>query len=159
MAKTPGKPAMISTGPVAENRRARYDYEILDTLEAGIMLTGTEVKSLRQGKANIGDAYATDKGGEIWLFNVNIPEYNSGGYTRHEEKRARKLLLKKREISKLLGAVQRDGMTLVPLSIYFNPRGIAKVELGLARGKKKYDKRETEKKRDWSKQKQRLLKG
>jgi SsrA-binding protein len=143
----------------AQNRKARHNYFIDEVFEAGIMLAGTEVKSLRQGKANIGDAYATDKGGEIWLFNVNIPEYNSGGYTRHEEKRARKLLLKKREISKLLGAVQRDGMTLVPLSIYFNPRGIAKVELGLARGKKKYDKRETEKKRDWSKQKQRLLKG
>jgi SsrA-binding protein len=143
----------------AQNRKARHNYFIDEVLEAGIMLAGTEVKSLRQGKANIGDAYATDKGGEIWLFNMNIPEYNSSGYTRHEEKRARKLLLKKREISKLLGAVQRDGITLVPLSIYFNPRGIAKVELGLARGKKKYDKRDTEKKRDWNKQKQRLLKG
>ena len=142
----------------AQNRKARHNYFIDEVLEAGIMLAGTEVKSLRQGKANIGDAYATDKGGEIWLYNMNIPEYDSGGYTRHEEKRARKLLLKKREISKLLGAVQRDGMTLVPLSIYFNPRGIAKVELGLARGKKKYDKRDTIKQRDWNKQKQRLLK-
>jgi SsrA-binding protein len=141
----------------AQNRKARHNYFIDEVFEAGIMLAGTEVKSLRQGKANIGDAYATDKGGEIWLFNVNIPEYNSGGYTRHEEKRARKLLLKKREISKLLGAVQRDGMTLVPLSIYFNPRGIAKVELGLARGKKKYDKRETEKKRDWDRERARVL--
>ena len=142
---------------VAQNRKARHNYFIDEVLEAGIMLAGTEVKSLRQGKATIGDAYASDKAGEIWLFNVNIPEYDSGGYTRHEEKRARKLLLKKREIAKLLGAVQREGITLVPLSIYFNPRGIAKVELGLARGKKKYDKRETLKQRDWQKQKQRLL--
>ena len=142
---------------VAQNRKARHNYFIDEVLEAGIMLAGTEVKSLRQGKGNIGDAYASDKGGEIWLYNVNIPEYDSGGYTRHEEKRARKLLLQKREIAKLLGAVQREGITLVPLSIYFNPRGIAKVELGLARGKKKYDKRETLKQRDWQKQKQRLL--
>ena len=141
----------------AQNRKARHNYFIDEVLEAGIMLAGTEVKSLRQGKGNIGDAYASDKGGEIWLYNVNIPEYASGGYMRHEEKRARKLLLKKREIAKLLGAVQRDGMTLVPLSIYFNPRGIAKVELGLARGKKNYDKRDTLKKRDWNKQKARLL--
>jgi SsrA-binding protein len=142
---------------VAQNRKARHNYFIDEVLEAGIMLAGTEVKSLRQGKGNIGDAYASDKGGEIWLYNVNIPEYDSGGYTRHEEKRARKLLLQKREIAKLLGAVQREGITLVPLSIYFNPRGIANVELGLARGKKKYDKRETLKQRDWQKQKQRLL--
>ncbi|HEY7607712.1 MAG TPA: SsrA-binding protein SmpB [Alphaproteobacteria bacterium] len=142
---------------VAQNRKARHNYFIDEVLEAGIMLAGTEVKSLRQGKANIGDAYASDKGGEIWLYNMNIPEYDSGGYTHHEEKRARKLLLKKREIAKLLGAVQREGVTLVPLSIYFNPRGIAKVELGLARGKKQYDKRETEKKREWNKQQQRLL--
>lgn len=142
----------------AQNRKARHNYFIEDVIEAGIMLAGTEVKSLRQGKANIGDAYATDRDGEIWLYNMNIPEYDSGGYSRHEEKRARKLLLKKREIDKLLGAVQRDGITLVPLSVYFNPRGIAKVELGLARGKKKYDKRETEKKKDWSREKQRLMK-
>ncbi len=142
---------------VAQNRKARHNYFIDEVLEAGIMLAGTEVKSLRQGKATIVDAYASDKGGEIWLFNMNIPEYDSGGYSRHEEKRARKLLLKKREISKLLGAVQRDGITLVPLSIYFNPRGIAKVELGLARGKKHYDKRDTVKKREWNKQQARLL--
>ena len=142
---------------VAQNRKARHDYFIDEVFEAGVMLAGTEVKSLRQGKANIGDAYAADKNGELWLYNVNIPEYDSGGYVRHEPKRARKLLLKKREIAKLAGAVQREGMTLVPLSIYFNPRGIAKVELGLARGKKQYDKRETAKKRDWDKQKRRLL--
>jgi SsrA-binding protein len=141
----------------AQNRKARHNYFIDEVLEAGIMLAGTEVKSLRQGKATIGDAYAADKGGELWLYNMNIPEYDSGGYSRHEEKRARKLLLKKREIDKLLGAVQRDGITLVPLSIYFNPRGIAKVELGLARGKKNYDKRETVKKREWNKQQARLL--
>jgi len=142
---------------VAQNRKARHNYFIDEVLEAGIMLAGTEVKSLRQGKATIVDAYASDKGGEIWLYNVNIPEYDSAGYTRHEEKRARKLLLKKREIDKLVGAVQREGITLVPLSIYFNPRGIAKVELGLARGKKTYDKRETVKKREWNKQQARLL--
>jgi SsrA-binding protein len=142
---------------VAQNRKARHNYFIDEVLEAGIMLAGTEVKSLRQGKATIVDAYASDKGGEIWLYNVNIPKYDSGGYTRHEEKRARKLLLKKREIDKLVGAVQREGITLVPLSIYFNPRGIAKVELGLARGKKTYDKRETVKKREWNKQQARLL--
>ena len=143
---------------VAQNRKARHNYFIDEVLEAGIMLAGTEVKTLRQGKGNIGDAYASDKAGEIWLHNVNIPEYDSGGYMRHEPKRARKLLLKKREIEKLIGAVQRDGVTLVPLAIYFNTRGIAKVELGLARGKKKYDKRETIKQRDWDKAKRRLLK-
>ena len=142
---------------VCVNRQARHNYFIDEVLEAGIMLAGTEVKSLRQGKGNIGDAYASDKGGEIWLYNVNIPEYDSGGYTRHEEKRARKLLLKKREIAKLLGAVQREGITLVPLSIYFNPRGIAKVELGIAKGKRKFDKRETIKQRDWERQKARLM--
>ncbi len=142
----------------AQNRKARHNYFIDDVMEAGIMLAGTEVKTLRQGKANIGDAYATDKDGEIWIYNLNIPEYDSGGYMKHEPKRARKLLLKKREIEKLIGGIQRDGVTLVPLSVYFNPRGIAKVELGLARGKKKYDKRATEKKKDWSREKQRLLK-
>jgi SsrA-binding protein len=142
---------------VAQNRKARHNYFIDEVYEAGIMLAGTEVKTLRQGKGNIGDAYATDHQGEIWLYNVNIPEYDSAGYTRHEEKRPRKLLLKKREIEKLIGAVQREGVTLVPLAIYFNPRGIAKVELGLARGKKQYDKRETVKQRDWNKAKQRLL--
>lgn len=142
----------------AQNRKARHNYFIDDVIEAGIVLAGTEVKSLRQGKGNLGDAYATDHDGAIYLYNVNIPEYDSGGYIKHEPKRPRKLLLKKREIEKLIGAVQRDGVTLVPLSIYFNPRGIAKVELGLARGKKKYDKRDTIKQRDWNKQKQRLLK-
>ncbi len=142
----------------AQNRKARHNYFIEDTIEAGLMLTGTEVKSLRQGKGNIIEAYASEKGGELWLWNATIPEYNSRGYTRHEEKRARKLLLKRREIEKLAGAIQRDGATLVPLSIYFNDRGIAKVQLGLARGKKQYDKRETIKQRDWGKQKQRLLK-
>jgi SsrA-binding protein len=141
----------------AQNRKARHNYFIDAVYEAGLMLKGTEVKSLRQGKASLGDAYASDKDGEIWLYNLNIPEYESGGYMRHEPKRARKLLLKKREIEKLTGAVQREGVTLVPLSIYFNPRGIAKVELGLARGKKQYDKRETERKREWGKQQQRLL--
>lgn len=142
---------------VAQNRKARYDYFIQDTLEAGLMLTGTEVKSLRAGKANLSDAYAEERDGALWLVNAHIAEYDSGGYMRHGEKRARKLLLKKREIGKLAGAAQRDGITLVPLSIYFNDRGIAKVQLGLARGKKHADKRATEAKRDWERQKARII--
>ena len=115
------------------------------------------MKSLRQGKGNLGDAYATDQNGELWLYNFNIPEYDSGGYSKHEPKRARKLLLKKREIEKLIGGIQRDGVTLVSLSVYFNPRGILKVELGLARGKRKIDKRAALKQRDWKRDKARLM--
>ncbi len=143
--------------PVAQNRKARHDYFIEDKFEAGIMLAGTEVKTLRAGKGVIIDAYAAEHQGAIWLFNANIPEYESRGYAHHEAKRPRTLLLHRREMDKLMGAVQREGITLIPLSIYFNPRGIAKVELGLARGKKQYDKRDTEKRRDWDRQKARLL--
>jgi SsrA-binding protein len=128
---------------VAENRRARYDYHIEDSYEAGIALTGTEVKSLRFGEGSIGESYAEVNDGEVWLVNANIPEFSHGNRFNHEPKRPRKLLLHEREIKKLHGAVAREGMTLVPLSIYFNGRGRAKVELALAKGKKAHDKRET----------------
>lgn len=141
----------------AENRKARFNYEIGETFEAGIMLSGTEVKSLRGGKATIAESYAGEKNGEIFLVNAYIPEYLQANQFNHETRRPRKLLLHKREVNKLLGAVQRDGMTIVPLKIYFNDRGRAKVELALARGKKLHDKRETEKARDWSREKGRLL--
>ncbi len=142
---------------VAENRKARFNYDIEDKIEAGIQLTGSEVKSLRSGKANIAEAYASDEGGEIYLINAHIAEYAQARRDGHAPTRPRKLLLHKREIEKLLGAIQRQGMTLVPLKLYFNARGIAKVELGLARGKKIHDKRDTEKKRDWERQKGRLM--
>ena len=142
---------------VAENRKARFNYEIIDTFEAGLVLTGTEVKSLREGKANIAESYATEEGGEIWLINSYLPEYLQANRFNHETRRRRKLLLNKKEVRRLIGAVQREGMTLVPLRIYFNDRGRAKLELALARGKKLHDKRETEKKRDWERQKARLL--
>jgi SsrA-binding protein len=141
----------------AQNRRARHDYFILSTLEAGLMLSGTEVKSLRQGSASIAEAYAGEQNGELFLINAYVPEYKSANQFNHEPKRPRKLLVRRRELDKLLGAVRRDGVTLVPLSIYFNERGIAKVQLGLAKGKKKGDKRETEKKKDWQREKGRLM--
>jgi len=142
---------------VAQNRRARHDYFIEDTLEAGLVLTGTEVKSLRAGRASINEAYAAEEGGELYLLNAHIPEYAAASRFNHPPKRPRKLLLHKREATRLQGQVQREGYTLVPLSLYFNSRGIAKVELGLAHGKRKIDKRETEKKRDWQRQKARLM--
>ncbi len=142
---------------VAENRKARYNYEILETFEAGIALQGSEVKSLREGKANIAESYASAEKGEIYLINSSIQEYRQANRFNHDERRPRKLLLHKREIARLIGATEREGMTLVPLKLYFNDRGIAKVQLALARGKKTHDKRETEKKRDWERQKARLL--
>ncbi|NBU85229.1 MAG: SsrA-binding protein SmpB [Sphingomonadaceae bacterium] len=142
---------------VAENRRARYEYFIDDTVEAGIALTGTEVKSLRFGQGSIVESYAEVQDGQVWLVNANIPEFSHGNRFNHEPKRPRKLLLHEREINKLYGAVARDGMTLVPLSIYFNGRGRAKVELALAKGKKAHDKRETIKERDWKREAGRLL--
>ena len=142
---------------VAENRKARFNYQIEDTFEAGIVLTGSEVKSLRTGKATIAESYADAKGGEIWLFNAYIPEYQAASQFNHETRRPRKLLLHKRQRDRLIGEVQREGITLVPLSLYFNERGIAKVELGIAKGKRKYDKRETVKQRDWERQKARLM--
>jgi SsrA-binding protein len=143
---------------VAENRKARFNYEIGETFEAGIALTGSEVKSLRAGKATIAESYADAKGGELWLVNSNIPEYRQAGpFNNHAPKRLRKLLLHEREINKLAGAVEREGMTVVPLKLYFNERGRAKVEIALARGKKLHDKRETDKKRSWERERGRLL--
>lgn len=143
---------------VAQNRRARFDYFIEDTVEAGIMLLGTEVKSLRSGKASIVESYAGDQNGELFLVNAYIPEYGQAGqYFQHETKRPRKLLVRKRELARMLTAIQREGMTLIPMSIYFNDRGKAKVELGIAKGKKKGDKREAEKARDWQRDKARLM--
>jgi SsrA-binding protein len=142
---------------VADNRKARFHYEIVETYEAGIALTGTEVKSLRQGKATIGEAYAGPSGEELFLFNAYIPEYLQANRFNHETRRPRRLLLHKRQIDKLIGATQREGFTVVPLKIYFNDRGRAKVELGLGRGKKLHDKRETEKKRDWNRERARLM--
>ncbi len=142
---------------VAENRRARYNYAIEDDLEAGIVLEGSEVKSLRAGKANIAESYATVEGGELWLINSYIPPYAQAKTFGHEERRRRKLLVNKRELARLWASIGREGMTLVPLKLYFNEKGRAKLQLGIARGKKTVDKRETEKKRDWQRQKARLL--
>ena len=142
---------------VADNRKARFNYEILETLEAGIALTGTEVKSLRGGKATIGESYAGPSGSEIFLFNAYIPEYLQANRFNHETRRPRRLLLHKRQISKLLGATQREGFSVIPLKVYFNEKGRAKVELGLGRGKKLHDKRETEKKRTWDRERSRLM--
>ena len=143
---------------VAANRRARFDYEIGEVFEAGIMLTGPEVKSLRTGKATVAESYAAlDRNGEMILYNANIPEYLQANRFNHEPRRPRRLLLHKRQINKLIGATQRDGFTLIPLKIYFNERGRAKIELGLGRGKKLHDKRETEKQRTWNREKSRLM--
>jgi SsrA-binding protein len=147
-----------NTKTVAENRKARFSYEVLDTYEAGLALTGTEVKSLREGKANIQESYASVEGGEIWLINSYLPEYLQGNRFNHEPRRRRKLLLNKREMARLAQGVEREGMTMVPLKIYFNERGRAKLLLAIARGKKLHDKRETEKARDWGREKARLLK-
>jgi SsrA-binding protein len=142
---------------VAQNRRARFDYAIEDTFEAGIVLLGTEVKSLRRGQASIGEAYASDQGGELYLLNAHIAPYDSGKTFGHEPRRPRKLLLHRREIGKMIGAIRREGMTLVPLSIYFDARGRAKVSLALAKGRRKADQRQAVKDRDWQRQKSRLL--
>ncbi|NOX84318.1 MAG: SsrA-binding protein SmpB [Alphaproteobacteria bacterium] len=142
---------------IAVNRRARFDYLINDVLEVGIVLTGTEVKAMREGKVNIAESYASPENGEIWLINANIPEYSAGNRQNHEPKRPRKLLLHKREMVRLVQAVERKGFTLVPLRLYFNARGMAKLEIGIGQGKKQHDKRETSKDRDWARSKQRLL--
>lgn len=143
---------------IAENRRARFDYFIESDLEAGIMLTGSEVKSLRTGQSNIAESYASVEGGELWLINGYIATYKQAGIFGHEERRRRKLLVSKKELSRLWQATGREGMTLVPLAMYFNDRGRVKLKIGVAKGKKAADKRETEAKRDWGRQKQRLLK-
>ena len=142
---------------VADNRRARFEYHVGETYEAGIVLAGSEVKSLRAGKANIAESYAGPQGDELFLFNADIPEYAKAHQFNHERRRPRKLLLSRRQINKLLGAIQREGMTIVPLKLYFNDRGRAKLELALAKGKKLHDKRETEKQRDWQRDKARLM--
>jgi SsrA-binding protein len=143
---------------VADNRKARFNYEIGETFEAGIVLTGSEVKSLRSGKATIAESYADPKNGELWLINANIPEYlQAGPFNNHAPKRPRRLLLHHREIDRLSNAVDREGMTIVPLKLYFNEKGRAKIELALARGKKLHDKRETERKRSWEREKGRLM--
>ena len=142
---------------VAENRKARCNYEIQDVVEAGLMLRGTEVKSLRNGEANIAESYASFEDGEMWLINSHIPEYLEANRFNHDPRRRRKLLLNKREIARMVNATDREGMTIVPLRLYFNDRGRAKLELAVARGKKLHDKRETEKKRDWNREKARLL--
>ena len=141
----------------AVNRRARFNYEIGQIFEAGIALTGTEVKSLREGKSNIADSFAGERNGELWLYNAHIPEYLQANRFNHEPKRPRKLLLHRKQINKLMGAVDREGMTLIPLKLYFNERGRAKLLLAIAKGKKLHDKRESEKKRDWSREKGRLM--
>lgn len=146
------------TGAIAVNRRARFDYEIEDTFEAGLMLMGSEVKALREGRANIAESYVSPEKGEVWLVNADIPIYGPANRFNHAPRRLRKLLLKKREIDKLEGAVTREGRTVIPLRLYFNARGIAKLQIGLARGKKTVDKRQTIKDRDWKKQKARLMK-
>ncbi|MEZ5815137.1 MAG: SsrA-binding protein SmpB [Alphaproteobacteria bacterium] len=153
------KSGLISANAtVADNKRARFDYALEDQFEAGVMLVGTEVKSLRMGQANIKEAYVGPKDGELWLFNANIPEYQQASQAlQHEPKRPRKLLLHKREVSKLLGAAQRDGYSILPLRLFFNGRGLAKLEIALGKGKKAHDKREVKKKRDWDKQKGRIM--
>lgn len=149
--------ALIAGSIAAQNRKARYDYFVTETIDAGIMLVGTEVKSLRQGKANITESYAGQQDGELYLFNAYIPEYQSKTFFTHETRRPRKLLVHRRELRKLLAAIGREGMTLIPLSIFFNERGLAKVQLGLAKGKKKQDRRAAEKERDWQREKSRVL--
>ena len=151
------KDKSVSQRAIAENRRARFDYEIIDTFEAGIVLQGSEVKSLRTGKASIADSYASHEGGELYLINGYIPEYTQAGRFNHDTRRPRKLLMHAREIKRLIGSIQRDGLTLVPLKMYFNERGIAKLQLALGRGKKLHDKRQTQKDRDWGRQKARLM--
>ena len=144
---------------IAENRRARFDYFVEDVVEAGIMLTGTEVKSLRNGRANIAESYAAVEGSEIVLINADIPPYSGGKRFNHEPRRHRKLLLHRKQIGKLIGAVQREGRTIIPLKLYWNEKGLAKLEIGLAKGKKLHDKRETSAERDWQRDKARLMKG
>ena len=141
----------------AQNRKARHNYTIEDSVEAGIVLTGSEIKSLREGRANIAESFANEKDGELFLVNAHIPEYKQAGQFNHEPKRPRKLLLHRRQISRFIGAIQREGMTLVPLKLYINSKGKAKLALALGKGKHQYDKRQSEKKKDWERQKARLM--
>lgn len=155
--KTTTEKQESASGTVALNRKARYEYTIEEEFEAGIVLTGTEVKSLRRGKANIADAYAAPKDGELWIINLDIAVYAHGNRFNHEARRPRKLLLHRKQINKLLGRLKVKGVTLVPLSLFFNSRGIAKIKLGLATGKKLYEKRDTIKQRDWQRDKARIM--
>jgi len=141
----------------ARNRKARHDYFIEDNIEAGIMLQGTEIKSIRNGRSSIEESYASEENGELFLVNAYIPEYQAGGLSQHETRRPRKLLLHKKELSKMINAVNRQGATIIPLSLYFNKRGMLKVDLGIAKGKRQYDKRQTEKKRDWKRDQARIM--
>lgn len=150
------KPA-LDREVVAQNRKARFDYFIEETFEAGLQLTGTEVKSLRGGRSTIAESYVTEDGGEAWLVNANIPLYASGNRYNHEPKRARKLLLHRAQINRLIGAIQREGRTVVPLQVYFNKQGRAKIEIALAKGKQAHDKRQSIKDRDWKRQRSRLM--
>ncbi len=161
MAKKEKKSELISINQtVADNRRARFDYFLEEKFEAGIQLTGTEVKSLRHGQCSLNESYAFEKGGEIWLNNCYIAPYNpAGAHLQHEPKRQRRLLLHKKQIDKLLGSSKRDGYTIIPVRIYFNSRGLAKVEIALGKGKQDHDKRQTIKERDWNREKSRVLRG
>jgi SsrA-binding protein len=150
---------LIAGKIAAENRRARHEYFIVETFEAGIMLVGTEVKSLRAGKGNLAESYAGQQGGELYLYNCYIPEYQSNAAFGHETRRPRKLLVHRKELNKLLAASTRAGMTIIPLDIHFTERGMAKVSIGLAKGKQLHDKRATEKERDWKREKSRVLRG
>ena len=152
------KSKLISFGRIAENRKARYNYEIKEQIQAGIILTGTEVKSLRLGKASISESYASDTNGKLFLINSNIPMYEAANHFNHEPTRQRELLVSKKERNKLLGLIKKEGVTLVPLYLYFNEKGFAKLDIGIAKGKKKEDKRESIKLRDWNRQKYRILK-
>ena len=158
MAAKHKKKARMPSRIAADNRKARHLYFIDEEYEAGIVLTGTEIKSLRSGEANIKESYAEEKNGELWLINAHIPEFSHGNRYNHQPRRPRKLLMHRREINRLAGSVQRGGMTLVPMRIYFNDKGRAKIMIGIGKGKKLHDKRETEKQRDWSRQKARLMK-
>lgn len=148
----------INNGTIAENRKARFEYEILETIEGGMVLMGTEVKALRRGRANISDAYAGEKDGALWLMNSEIGEWEGGNRFKHEPRRYRKILLKRKQEEKLLGQIKQKGMTLVPLKLYFNNRGFAKVLLGIAKGRKDFEKREVQKERDWQRDQQRIMK-
>ena len=152
------KSRLISFGRIAENRKARYNYEIKEKIQGGIILTGTEVKSLRLGKASISESYASNTNGKLFLINSNIPIYEAANNFNHEPTRHRELLVSKKERNKLLGLIKKEGVTLVPLSLYFNNKGFAKLDIGIAKGKKKEDKRESIKLRDWNRQKSRILK-
>ncbi len=155
----PKKRQPLPVKVVCENRKARFNYEIGEVIEAGIVLQGTEVKSLRMGKANIAESYATPQGNEIWLINSDIAEYVQANQFNHDRKRPRKLLLNRRQVNRLIGAVNREGISIIPLKLYFNSQGRAKIEIALGKGKQLHDKRATERERDWGREKQRVLKG